>query len=138
MSTVALVVTILAGLAALVGFLSALYVYAKGARNEANLRSMERAITARDAEIEGQGLTIARHEATIATHETTIEQQGLTITRQHDEIQELRAERPSAEEIAHIKRTLDAHDATMRRTVEEWKAKFDDFVARWEAEHGTA
>lgn len=124
MSTIALFVTILGGLSLLVGFAATAYASVRGAKDQANIRSWERAVQARDDEIAGLHLTVDRHEATMTAQGETIAAHEVTIAHQADEIATLRAERPSAEEISFIKRKLDEHDLTVK-----------EFIARWEAEH---
>lgn len=124
MGAVALVVAILGGLAGLAGLVATARAQLVGAKDQANLRSMERAVKSRDDEISGLRLDIARHERTIAACEKTIAEQTVLISHQADQIAALEAERPSAEEIFYIKTRLDAHDATVK-----------SFIAKWEREH---
>jgi hypothetical protein len=121
----ALVIAILGGLAGLTGLGAVARAQVVGAKDQANLRSMERAVESRDAEIAGLRLDVARHERTIAAHEATMAAQGVTIAHQAEQITLLEAERPSAEEIAYIKRRLDAHDQTVQEFMLKWERQMN-------------
>lgn len=127
MSAVSLIVSVIAGLFGLVGFVALARAQLVGAKDQANLRSMERAVESRDAEIEGLRLDVARHERTIAALTATDAAHEVTIGRQSDEISQLRAERPSADEIKAIKAKLEEHDAKVLEFMQTWsEAHADD------------
>jgi uncharacterized protein HemX len=118
-------VQLLVGIIIIIGFGAGVFAWLAGAKDKANYESMQRAVEARDEEIAGLNLTVARHTKTIVAHETLIRTQGQTIATQAEEIATLRSERPSAEEIKHIRERLNQHDATVKA-----------FIAKWENEHG--
>lgn len=124
MSAIALAITTLGGMSILVGFAATAYASVRGAKDQANMRSWERAVQARDDEIAGLRLTVDRHEATIRAQGETIAAHEVTIATQSVEIETLRAERPSADEISYIKARLDQHDLTVKQ-----------FIAKWEQDH---
>lgn len=124
MSAIALAITTLGGMSILVGFAATAYASVRGAKDQANIRSWERAVQARDDEIAGLRLTVDRHGATIRAQGETIAAHEVTISTQAVEIETLRAERPSAEEISYIKKRLDQHDLTVNQ-----------FIAKWERDH---
>jgi hypothetical protein len=124
MSAIALAITTLGGMSILVGFAATAYASVRGAKDQANIRSWERAVQARDDEIAGLRLTVARHEATMLAQGETIAAHEVTIAHQSAQISALEAERPSAEQIAYIKKRLDQHDQTVNQ-----------FIAKWEQDH---
>jgi small-conductance mechanosensitive channel len=125
MGSIALVIAILGGLAGLTGLVAVARAQVVGAKDQANLRSMERAVESRDAEIAGLRLDVARHERTIAAHEVKMAAQDVTIEHQAEQITTLEAERPSADEIAYIKRRLDAHDQTVQEFMAKWERQMN-------------
>lgn len=124
MGPIALAVSILGGLSFVVGAGAVAYWSMRSAKDQANMRSWERAVQSRDDEIAGLRLDVTRHEATITAMDATIRAHEVTIARQAEEIVALRQERPSADEIAFIKAKLDEHAHTV-----------SDFITKWEAEH---
>lgn len=117
MGPLALAVSILSGLTFAVGAAAIAYWSMRSAKDQANMRSWERAVQSRDDEIAGLRLDVTRHETTITAQGETVAAHERTIAHQAEEITALRAERPSADEIASI------------------KAKLEDFISKWEAEH---
>lgn len=130
------IVTSLSVIVAAMALLGVGIVSTRGARDKANVDSMDRTINALKGELDVANGKIDRIDREKAELAQTVTAQGVTIQRQAETIAHLREERPSAQEIAYIRRKLDEHDDRMVQILERWEQDFPQAIAKIVGQRG--